>query len=157
MTSTTEIKPIRLYGIGSIGPSSFNEAKGSGADFGKKLWLEFIDRLVKQGVALDVDMYGISWPADEAIPPQQIHYFCGIESSVPLENLDTLDLDGGRYFVYHCDAPADDLDQGFQDAYMRAFPESELHGRHGQHIEIYGDEYDPQSDRAKFRILIPVE
>ncbi len=157
MTTTLFIQPTVLYGIGRQGPSSFNEVEGSGADFGQKLWLEFIDHLVRNGVALDGELYGVSWPADELVPPQQINYFCGLESADPLPFLETLQLDGGNYFVYHCDVPANALDSGFQDAYMRALPESGLRSRPGQHLEIYGDEYDPNSDRARFRILIPVE
>jgi predicted transcriptional regulator YdeE len=48
------------------------------------------------------------------------------------------------------------MDKGFQDAYMNAFPASGLKSREGQHLEIYGAEYDPDSPIAKFRILIPV-
>lgn len=34
---------------------------------------------------------------------------------------------------------------------------SGLQGRDGQHLELYGAEYDPESPIAKFSILIPVK
>lgn len=151
------VEPTILYGLQARGPSSFNAVPGSGAEFGKKLWLKFIDKLVSLDISLNADMYGISWPADEAVPPQEIHYFCGLEFAEPISELEAFSLEGGNYFEYFCDVPADDIDLAFQEAYTIAMPASGLSARDGQHIEIYGEEYDPNSDRAQFRILIPVE
>ena len=101
-------------------------------------------------------MYGVSWPADANVPPQHVHYFCGIEAVTELEGFEPLQLEGGLYFQYNCEVLAVDMDKGFQNAYMVAMPESGFQGREGQHLEIYGDEYDPDSPIARFRILIPV-
>lgn len=151
------VEPKILYGLQRRGPSSFNSVQDSGAEFGKKLWLEFIDKLVALDISLNGNMFGISWPADEAVPPQEIHYFCGLELSEPITELEAFRLEGGNYFEYFCDVPADDIDLAFQEAYTKAMPASGFSARDGQHIEIYGEEYDPNSDRALFRILIPVE
>jgi len=157
MSLTVNFPAKVLYGIQAQGPSSFNNVEGSGADFSKQLWFTFIDKLVELNIAFDGDLYGVSWPADDHTPPQEVHYFCGLESAEPIDGLQSLELTDGNYFEHRCDVPASHVDQAFDDAYMRAFPNSGLIGRDGQHIEIYGDEYDPESERAKFRILIPVQ
>lgn len=151
-----KIEPKRLIGILETGPSSFNPVENSGAKFGEQLWHQFIELVVKAGISLNRDMYGVSWPADEKVPPEKINYFCGFESDGNIEGFVELQLDGGNYFEYRCEVLAVDLDKGFQDAYMNALPASGFSGRTGQHLEIYGDEYDPDSPVAKFRILIPV-
>ncbi len=148
---------MTLQGIQQRGPSSFNGVENSGAKFGAELWHNFIDALVEKGIPISGELYGVSWPADDLTPPQEIFYFCGLESDQKIEGFETLQIDGGNYFEYFCTVAADKLDDGFKDAYMRALPESGLQSRDGKHIEIYGDEYDPDSAIAKFKILIPVQ
>ena len=70
--------------------------------------------------------------------------------------LDESTCNGGNYFEYRCEVPASDLDAGFRDAYLTAMPASGLVPRDGQHLEVYGEEYDPNAPIARFRILIPV-
>jgi predicted transcriptional regulator YdeE len=156
MTNILKIEPKRLMGILAKGPSSFNEEANSGAKFSEQLWREFIGKVVLAGISLDRDMYGVSWPADENTPPQQVWYFCGFESEEDVPGLEPLNLQGGNYFQYHAEVLAVDIDKAFQEAYMKAMPASGLKGREGQHLEIYGEEYDPDSPTARFRILIPV-
>lgn len=156
MTSVVHLPAMTLYGIERTGPSSFNDSQGGGADFGVALWHAFIDELIRLGVPLDQVMYGVSWPADALVPPQHITYFCGVESTQEINGLQMLRFDGGNYFDYRCEVPADDLDAGFQAAYLNALPESGLTPRAGQHLEIYGDDYNPNAAVARFRILIPV-
>jgi predicted transcriptional regulator YdeE len=157
MTSKINLAPKNLVGIQAKGPSSFNEVEQSGSKFSEQLWREFIGKLVESGISLDRDMYGVSWPADDLTPPQYVHYFCGFVSDADLAGLTSLKLEGGNYFQYNCEVLAVDIDKGFQEAYMNAMPNSGLKGRQGQHLEIYGEEYDPESPIARFRILIPVE
>ena len=157
MTNKVSISPKNLYGISAKGPSSFNDEVGSGAEFGKQVWLNFISEALKKGIDLGQDLYGVSWPADDQTPPQEIYYFCGFVSDLEVEGFEKLELIGGNYFQYNCEVLANEIDKGFQDAYMNAMPASGLKNREGQHIEIYGQEYDPDSEIARFRILIPVE
>ena len=157
MTSKINLAPKNLVGIQAMGPSSFNEVEQSGAKFSEQLWRDLIGKLVESGISLDRDMYGVSWPADDLTPPQYVHYFCGFVSDGDLEGLTSLKLEGGNYFQYDCEVLAADIDKGVQDAYMSAMPSSGLIGREGQHLEIYGEEYDPDSPIARFRILIPVQ
>lgn len=157
MSGLVNIAPFKLAGIQKIGPSSFNDAENAGADFGNKLWHEFIDKVIASGIALDQDMYGVSWPADDHTPPQLITYFCGFKSDANVQGFETLYVEGGNYFEYRYEGFAVDIDKGFQDAYMSAFPASGLKGRAGQHLEIYGDEYDPDAPISIFKILIPAE
>ena len=124
--------------------------------FAEQIWQEFIGKLIAAGVPLDQDLYGVSWPADDQVPPQEIYYFCGFESNKLIGNFEELQLAGGNYFEYSCSVPADNIDLAFQQAYMEALPKSGFASRDGQHIEIYGSEYDPDSPTAEFRILIPV-
>lgn len=157
MSQKVFIEPRRLVGIQATGPSSFNPVENSGAKFGEQLWHEFIEMAINAGISLERDMYGVSWPADQDVPPQRIHYFCGFISDENFEGLTELIIEGGNYFQFDCEVLAVDIDKGFQEAYMKAMPESGLKGRNGQHLEIYGEEYDPGSPVAKFQILIPVE
>lgn len=157
MGSKVLITPTKLYGLQRVGPSSFNDVENSGAEFSKELWLEFIGALINKDIPFDGDLYGISWPADTNTPPQEVFYFCGLESQTPIDGFDELELTGGNYLEVACDVPAESIDSAFHQAYMVDMPASGLQGRDGQHIEIYGDEYDPNSDRARFRILIPIK
>lgn len=155
MTSAKHLPKMRMLGILRKGPSSFN-VNGQGTEFAGEIWREFIDQLLQAGVPLNQDLYGVSWPADDSTPPQEIYYFCGFASSEVLPGFEELHFEGGNYFEYRCEVPANDLDAGFQAAYLDALPKSGLEPREGQHLELYGDEYDPQSPIARFRILIPV-
>ena len=157
MSGLINLPSFKVVGIREIGPSSFNKSENAGADFGNKLWHLFIDKVIDAGISLDQDMYGVSWPADEQTPPQMINYFCGFKSEGDIEGFDSLLIDGGNYFEYRYEGLAVDIDKGFQDAYMSAFPKSGLKGRVGQHLEIYGEEYDPNAPISIFRILIPAE
>ena len=151
------IAQTSLCGIQAKGPSSFNDVEKSGAEFSSDLWHQLIEKMIKAEIPLDGLMYGVSWPADELTPPQEVFYFCGFESESALPGFDTLRLDGGNYFEYKCEVPATNLDQGFQEAYLVAMPASGHKGRDGQHLELYGAEYDPESPISKFSILIPVQ
>lgn len=151
------IAQTSLCGIQGKGPSSFNEIEQSGQQFSSDLWHQLIEKMIEAGLPLDGLMYGVSWPADDRTPPQEVFYFCGFESEKTIAGFEILKLDGGNYYEYKCEVPATDLDQGFREAYMEAMPASGFKGRAGQHLEIYGADYDPDSPIAKFAILIPVE
>ena len=157
MSVKTNVSPKRLLGILRKGPSSFNARENSGTEFAAEIWREFVGKLIANGIPVMQDLYGVSWPADEQTPPQEIFYFCGFESNQKDSAFEELMLEGGNYFDYLCETPADNLDAGFKAAYMEALPNSGLSPRDGQHLEIYGREYDPNSKIAKFRILIPVQ
>ena len=157
MTGTVIINPFKLAGIQRNGPSSFNQDPRAGGEFSNKLWHEFIDKVISAGISLEQDMYGVSWPADDLTPPQLITYFCGFKSDLDVAGFETLQVEGGNYFEYRYEGYAVDIDKGFQDAYMKAFPASGLKGRAGQHLEIYGEEYDPNAPISIFKILIPAE
>ena len=156
MTKIT-IHPTSLCGIQAKGPSSFNDVEQSGAKFSSDLWHQLIEKMIEADLPLDGLMYGVSWPADSNIPPQEVYYFCGFESTDKIEGFESLKLVGGNYFEYRYEGYAVDIDKGFQDAYMNAFPTSGLKGRAGQHLEIYGEEYDPNAPISIFKILIPAE
>jgi len=156
MTKIT-IHPTSLCGIQAKGPSSFNDVEQSGAKFSSDLWHQLIEKMIEADLPLDGLMYGVSWPADSNIPPQEVYYFCGFESTDKIEGFESLKLVGGNYFEYKCEVAADNIDEGFRRAYMEAMPASGLAGRDGQHLELYGADYDPESPIAKFTILIPVE
>jgi predicted transcriptional regulator YdeE len=151
------ISRTSLCGIQAKGPSSFNDVEQSGAKFASDLWHQLIEKIIEADLPLDNLMYGVSWPADGLTPPQEVFYFCGFESESSIPGFDSLTLEGGNYFEYKSEVPATDLNQGFQEAYMVAMPASGFQGREGQHLELYGAEYDPESPIAKFTILIPVK
>ena len=157
MSGLINVAPFKVCGIQKTGPSSFNKEDNAGADFGNKLWHEFIDKVLAAGIPLDQDMYGVSWPADDQTPPQLITYFCGFKSDKDVAGFESLQVNGGNYFEYRYEGYAVDIDKGFQDAYMNAFPTSGLKDRAGQHLEIYGEEYDPNAPISIFKILIPAE
>ena len=146
---------MRLLGLGAIGPSSFNNS-ADGSRFSADLWYALIDAMVAANLSLECIMYGVSWPADDQVPPQYINYFAGFESGADVEGFEALSVRGGNYFDFRCEVPATELDTGFREAYLVAMPKSGLTPREGQHLEVYGDEYDPSAEIARFRILIPV-
>ena len=157
MSDSVHMPTLTLRGIERIGPSSFNESVGSGANFAAEMWHEFIEKLIEHEIALDGVMYGVSWPADNNVPPQQVHYFCGLEGATEIPDMQLLVVDAGNYFDFHCEVLASNLDLGFHEAYNTALPASGLIPRDGKHLEIYGNEYDPAAEIARFRILIPVK
>jgi predicted transcriptional regulator YdeE len=154
-----EIAPRTLVGIIERGPSSFNDSENSGAAFAARMWEKFIPMVMEQGLSLNREMYGVSWPADEKTPPQEIHLFVGCEK--PEQELSAdfveLKLDGGAYFEYSYSGSPKDIDRGFLAAYTQAFPASGLKSREGQHLEVFPDDYDPTAEVISFKILIPVQ
>jgi predicted transcriptional regulator YdeE len=154
-----EIAPTKIVGIVEIGPSSFNEVENSGAKFGDSMWQKFIPMVAGKGLSLERKMYGVSWPADDQVPPQLINYFVGfeIEDGISTENFQELPLEGGAYFEYVYKGPIQEIDNGFMEAYMNALPSSGLMSREGQHLEIYPTDYDPSASEITFQILIPVD
>ena len=156
---TKVVTPKTLVGIKRIGPSSFNAQEGSGGQFAAQVWQEFIPLVIAAGLSPQRVMYGVSWPADEFTPPQNVHYFAGFESvdaTVPAD-MEELKLTGGNYFTYIYVGDIQKIDEGFQNAYNVAFPASGLTGRDGQHLEIYPEDYDPSSGVISFEILIPIQ
>ena len=156
---TKFLEPKKLVGIKRVGASSFNEQEGSGAQFAAAVWREFIPLVIAAGLSPQRTMYGVSWPADEFTPPQNVHYFAGfepVEGKVPAD-MEALQLTGGNYFTYVFVGGIQKIDQGFQNAYSVAFPASGLMGRDGQHLEIYPADYDPSAEVITFEILIPIQ
>ena len=154
-----ELPTVSLSGIQEIGPSSFNNAVNAGAKFGDSMWQKFIPMVAGAGLSLERKMYGVSWPADENIPPQSIHYFVGFETpdDFSQSEFETFTVPGGGYFQYHYTGSMQDVDQGFADAYANALPASGLIPRQGLHLELYPEDYDPTASEVTFQILIPVE
>ena len=157
MSGSIQVAPFKVCGIQETGPSTFNDDAKAAADFSSKLWHEFIDKVINSGIRLDQEMFGISWPADDQTPPQLVTYFCGFKSDFEVKGFESLQVEGGNYFDYRYEGYVVDIAKGFHDAYLKAFPSSGLEARAGQHIEIYGDEYDPDSPISIFKILIPTE
>ena len=82
---TKVVTPKTLVGIKRIGPSSFNENEGTGGQFAAQVWQEFIPLVITAGLSPQRVMYGVSWPADEFTPPQNVHYFAGFEPVVIID------------------------------------------------------------------------
>lgn len=156
MPDLVRVPQKTLFGIQEVVPSSFNDSENA-AEASERLWRRFIDAISQAGAPLNVEMYGVSWPADEQTPPQYVHYFCGFEYPCTFEAMTQLTLEGGDYFSFRYEGPATTIDEGFREAYLEALPASGLTSRSGQHLEIYGDEYDPSAEIAVFQILIPVK
>ena len=156
---TQVLSPKTLVGIKRIGPSSFNNNEGSGGQFAAQVWQEFIPMVIAAGLSPQRVMYGVSWPADELSPPQNVHYFAGFEpdGEVVPAGMEELQLTGGNYFTYVYVGDIQKIDEGFLNAYNEAFPASGLIGREGQHLEIYPEDYDPSAEAITFQILIPVQ
>ena len=155
---SVQINSIKLIGISDIGPSSFN-LNSDGAAFGTLLWQKFFTKLSENNIPINQMLYGVSWPADEKTPPDLIHYFVGLEKSeeILLKDFSELDLQGGNYFSYKYQGSPAGIDAGFQDAYMNQFPKSGFEPRVGQHLEIYSDYFDSNSENIDFQILIPIK
>ena len=157
--SMIKIEPFTIVGISEIGPSSFNNSEGSGAKFADTVWQKFIPMVLNAGLSSQRVMYGVSWPADANVPPQEIHYFAGFElkPGEPSAGFKSLDITGGNYFAHTYIGSMANIDLGFMDAYTVALPGSGLSNREGQHLEVYPANYDPAAPEITFQILIPVE
>ena len=154
-----EIAGRKIVGIQSTGPSSFSDQSEPGQKFGERSWQSLVATMLENGLSLHREMFGVSWPADEHTPPQQVHYFTGFE---PVEGEDysafsEIDIETGAFFEYIYTGSPHKIDAGFIAAYTQALPESGLTPRSGQHLEMYADDYMPDAEVVSFRILIPVE
>ena len=123
------------------------------------MWKKLIPQMITANLNLEREMYGVSWPADDQTPPQLINYFVGfVDASEKYpDNFRELFLEGGNYFEYKYVGAAADIDKGFLRAYTEELSASGLNSREGQHLELYGADYDPQAPIIKFSILIPVK
>ena len=154
-----ELPTLSLSGIQKIGPSSFNDEANAGAKFGDSMWQKFIPMVTGAGLSLERKMYGVSWPADENAPPQLINYFVGFETPDDFSGpeFESFTVPGGGYFQYQYSGSMQNVDHGFNDAYVNALPASGLIPRQGLHLELYPEYYDPTAFEVTFEILIPVE
>jgi predicted transcriptional regulator YdeE len=154
-----ELTGKSLIGIQSTGPSSFSDSSEPGQKFGERAWQQLVAVMLEQGLTVQRELFGVSWPADESVPPQQIHYFTGFEPQGGEDRsvFASLDIQQGAFFEYVYIGSPHDIDAGFINAYMTEMPNSGLTPRAGQHVEHYSDDYSPMAEVVSFRILIPVE
>lgn len=148
----------QLVGLQAVGASSFAADPDAGKKFADSMWLRLIPAMIEAGLPIERAMFGVSWPADDLTPPQEVHYFVGYAKTaepVPGEFVE-LALEGGSYFEYVYMGAPSAIDTGFTDAYMSAMPASGFQGREGQHLELYPDDYNPQAETITFKILIPI-
>ena len=86
------------------------------------------------------DFVGITTPADDQVPPQQIHYVAAVtsQSAAALPSgLTDFTIDEGWYAVFEYEGPHEGLDEFYRATYIEQLPQLGLATRVGQHLERY--------------------
>ena len=71
-------------------------------------------------------------------------------------NFDTFELESGKYLVFSYKGKAENGPEIFRYIFQNFIPENQFEVDNRPHFEIFGDDYNPNSDSAEEEIWIPI-
>ena len=153
-----EFPGCELVGVRTTTPSSFtNEVSLDPWPVGE-LFRSLSLTFTEHDVIEPEIRYGVSWPADQNVPPLVVHYFAGVESATDFgDSFESLIVPAGNYFAVTFRGSLQEMDSAFQQAYGEVIEGSGLLQRDGLHLEMYDGRFDATSERSEMEILIPVQ
>jgi len=128
---------VRYLGFATVTPSSFNpDHDPDGAQI-QSLFQNLRGALDAAGL-LYHELVGISFPADELLPPQHIHYVAALaHDNAVIDGMTEVIVPAGDYFVATYQGPLITFDAAVNDFYMTLVPASGYAPRDGYHLEKY--------------------
>jgi len=102
-------------------------------------------------------VFGITSPADDAVPPQLIRYLAGIPAPDDYSGqLADITVAPGAYFAVTYEGTITNFDDAVGEIYGDVFNQSGYQFRDGLHLEMYPSDWDPQNAHSRMDVLIPI-
>ncbi len=73
------------------------------------------------------------------------------------EEFETFELESGKYLVFNYKGKAENGLEIFRYIFQNFIPENQFEVDNRPHFEIFGDDYNPNSDSAEEEIWIPIK
>lgn len=74
-----------------------------------------------------------------------------------LDDFETFELESGKYLVFNYKGKAKNGPEIFRYIFQNFIPENQFEVDNRPHFEIFGDDYNPNSDSAEEEIWIPIK
>lgn len=114
---------------------------------------EIVNRISNQLLSLQI------YP-ENFVPNQSFRKYALAEVS-DFENVlgefETFELESGKYLVFNYKGKAENGPEIFRYIFQNFIPENKFEVDNRPHFEIFGDDYNPNSDSAEEEIWIPIK
>ncbi len=159
-TRIERLEEMRVAGIATISHTAMN-VEASFADRGlDELWKSLQRRIGELDVTPSGEWYGVSWPADDSVPPMIMHYLAGLvipEAMALPEGFSDVVVPGGNYLFFTHQGPIENIGESMREAYLEYLPSSNLRVRRAPHLEFYDENFVSHEPDGEMYILIPIE
>lgn len=124
------------------------------------LWRRFMMRRNEILNRISNQLFSLQIFPDNFTPDQSFTKYALAEVSnfenVP-EGFENFELESGQYLVFNYQGKAENGPEIFRYIFQNFIPENQLEVDNRPHFEIFGDDYNPNSDSAEEEIWIPVK
>lgn len=114
---------------------------------------EILNRISNQLFSLQI--YPEDFTPDQSFTKYALAEVSNFEN-VP-EEFENFELESGKYLVFNYQGKAENGPEIFRYIFQNFIPENQLEVDNRPHFEIFGDDYNPNSDSAEEEIWIPVK
>lgn len=146
------IEPKKLVGFSIL--TSFQEDKTP------IIWKQFMMRRNEIANRISGQLFSLQIYPENFTPNQSFKKFALAEvsdfSNIP-EEFETFELESGKYLVFNYRGKAENGPELFGYIFNTFIPENNFEVDDRPHFEIFGDDYNPDSDSAEEEIWIPIK
>lgn len=114
---------------------------------------EIFNRISNQLFSLQI--YPENFTPDQSFTKYALAEVSNFEN-VP-EEFEKFELESGKYLVFNYQGKAENGPEIFRYIFQNFIPKNQLEVDNRPHFEIFGDDYNPNSDSAEEEIWIPVK
>lgn len=124
------------------------------------VWRQFMMRRNEIFNRISNQLFSLQIYPENFAPNQSFRKFALAEVSdfenVPKE-FETFELESGKYLVFNYKGKAENGPEIFRYIFQNFIPENQFEVDNRPHFEIFGDDYNPNSDSAEEEIWIPIK
>lgn len=124
------------------------------------LWRQFMMRRKEISNRISNQLFSLQIYPENFTPDQNFRKYALAEVSdfdnIP-NDFDTFELESGKYLVFSYKGKAKNAPQIFSSLFQNFIPENQFEVDNRPHFEIFGDDYNPNSDFAEEAIWIPIK
>lgn len=146
------IEPKKLIGFGIT--TSFQDDKTP------VVWRKFMMRRSEITNRISSQLFSLQIYPENFTPDQSFTKYALAEVSdfdhIP-DDFESFELESGKYLVFNYKGKAENGPEIFRYIFQNVIPEHQFEIDNRPHFEIFGDDYDPNSDFAEEEIWVPVK
>jgi len=124
------------------------------------IWKKFMMRRNEISNRISNQLFSLQIYPDNFTPNQTFQKYALAEVS-DFDNIqqefETFELESGKYLVFNYKGKAENGPEIFRYLFQNFIPENQFEIDYRPHFEIFGDDYNPNSDSAEEEIWIPVK